>query len=464
VSVRRSAAIFGAATVMGHASQLVWLAAGSRAMSPDTFGQVLAAQTLYAVLQIFVDIGTATLGARNVARGELNDGSLGELVRIRMALVFGVAPIALFLGVLGISGSLVATIPFVAALVLFGAFNVWVPYGGGDARPWATYMFARSALPACVATGFVVLGSDFPAPLAGALECAVLVVVMVVYGQRPLRELRLALAARRGPWRAVLAIGAPPVMAQTSMAAGTFILSGAGRPAAAGVFAACVRLLTGLNAINGIVATAMYPRLAQSGRAATTADAALVTIALQLIALLAAGATGVCALAGGAITAAFIGTSSGQAATALVLTTAAALPLGNIIMFSYQLVAAGHERDSMVPFAVGAVATIGCGLVAAAVGGPRVDLVAAALVGGQLLAQCLLALRLVRRSPQLRSAAAQSTAVAVIVVLLACGSLAADLRVAAGVGLLAIAAAILWRLAPAARALAGRASNLGDRS
>ena len=55
-------------------------------------------------------------------------------------------------------------------------------------------------------------------------------------------------------------------MAQTSMAAGTFILSGSGRPAAAGVFAACVRLLTGLNAISGIVATAMYPRLAQSGR------------------------------------------------------------------------------------------------------------------------------------------------------------------------------------------------------
>ena len=111
-----------------------------------------------------------------------------------------------------------------------------------------------------------------------------------------------------------------------------------------------------------------------------------------------------------------------------MLTTAAALPLGNIIMFSYQLVARGHERDSLLPFGVGAVATIGGGLVAVAAAGPRVDLVAAALVGGQLLAQALLALRLVRRSPELRSAAAQSTVVAALVVLLACASLAEALR------------------------------------
>jgi hypothetical protein len=88
-----------------------------------------------------------------------------------------------------------------------------------------------------------------------------------------------------------------------------------------------------------------------------------------------------------------------------------------------------------------------------------VDLVAAALVGGQLLAQALLALRLARRSPELRSAAAQSTVIAAVVVLLACGSLAEALRAPAGAGLLLIAAAMAWRLAPAARALAGRGSG-----
>src|SRR5436305_10981785 len=121
---------------------------------------------------------------------------------------------------------------------------------------------------------------------------------MALWQQRPLADLRLALAGRGGPWRAVLAIGAPPVMAQASMAGGTLILSASSSPAAAGVFAACVRLLTGLNAITGIVATAMYPRLAQDRPATTTRDAALVTVGLRLNVLTTASATGVCVLVG----------------------------------------------------------------------------------------------------------------------------------------------------------------------
>lgn len=460
MSVRRSAMVFGAGTVLGHGSQLVWLAAGSRAMSPETFGTVLAAQSLYAVLQILVDIGTSTLGARIVARGELSDAARGELVRIRMTLVLCVAPIALGLGVLGVSGSLEATVPFVVALVLFGALNLWVPYGGGDARPWASYMFARSAMPAAVATGYVVLGSSFPAWLAGTLECVVLGGAMLLFGQRPLADLRLAFIARGGPWRTVASIGAPPVMAQTSIAAGTFILSGSGSPAAAGVFAACVRLVTGLNAISGIVVTAMYPRLAQSGAGGGTGDAALVTIALRLIAVLGAGVTGICVLGADTITSALIGVSSSRAGAALVLTTAAALPLGNIIMFSYQLVARGHERDALMPFAVGAVATIGCGLGVVAAAGPRVDLVAAALAGGQLLSMGVLALRFILRCPEITRAAVEASIVAAVVTVLACLSLAEPLRVPVGVSLLVIAASTLWRLAPAIRALARGSSSL----
>ncbi|MGH2839396.1 MAG: lipopolysaccharide biosynthesis protein, partial [Solirubrobacteraceae bacterium] len=432
ISVRRSAAIFGAGTVLSHGSQLVWLAAASRAMSPETFGTVLAAQVLYAVLQILVDAGTAALGARKVARGELTDQARGEIVRVRMALVLGAAPVALGLGLLGVSGSIEATAPFVVALVLFGGFSVWVPYGGGDARPWATYMFARSALPAATATGYVIVGASFPAPLAGALECVVLIVVMVLFGQRPLADLRLALATRSGPWRAVLSIGAPPVMAQTSMAAGTLILSGSGSPAAAGVFAACVRVLTGLNAISGTVATAMYPRLARSGRGGTSADAALVSTALRLIAAIGVTATAVCVLAGEAITTAFMDTSSSRAVTALVLTAAAALPLGNIIMFGYQLVAREHERDLLVSFALGAAATIGCGLAVVGAAGPRVDLVAGALLGGQLVSMGILARRIADRCPELAGAAARSVAIAVLVAAIVCAACLAAAALPAG--------------------------------
>ncbi|MEY2513745.1 MAG: hypothetical protein QOJ89_1103 [bacterium] len=462
MSVRRSAAVFGTATVLGHLSQLVWLAAASRAMSAEAFGTVLAAQALYAVLQIFVDIGTSTLGARTVARGELTGRARGELVRIRMTLVLAAAPVALVLGAAGVSGSLAATAPFVVALGLFGALNVWVPYGAGDARPWATYIFARSAVLAAAATGFALLGSGFPAPLAGTLECVVLVFVIVVYRQRALADLRAALAVRGGPWRAVGSIGAPPVLAQASMAAGTLILSGAGRPAAAGIFAACVRLLSGLNAINGIVVTAMYPRLAQVG-ADSGRGAALVTVALRLIAIVAAATTAACVLAGQALTTAFIGADSDRAAVALALTAAAAVPLGNIIVFGYQLVARGFERAVLLPFVVGAVATIGGGLVAVAAGGAQVDIVAGTLAGGQLLAMAALALRFARRSPELSGAAAEASAVALLVALLACAAIAERLRVPAGVALLAIAAVMSWRIAPALWTLAPPSLRLRHR-
>lgn len=81
MSVRRSAASFGVATVLGHLSQLVWLAAGVRVMSRAEFGTVLAAQTLYGVLQTVIDIGTNGVGARAVARGELDDERRGQIMR-----------------------------------------------------------------------------------------------------------------------------------------------------------------------------------------------------------------------------------------------------------------------------------------------------------------------------------------------------------------------------------------------
>ena len=140
-----------------------------------------------------------------------------------------------------------------------------------------------------------------------------------------------------------------------------------------------------------------------------------------------------------------------------MLTTAAALPLGNIIMFGYLLVARGDERDQVMPFAVCAVATIGGGLVAVAAAGPRVDLVAAALLGGGLLGMGMLALRFVRRAPELRGAAVEASALAAVVSLLAVAALAEELHTAIGIALLVIAAATLWRLAPAIRSLLPRA-------
>jgi O-antigen/teichoic acid export membrane protein len=461
--VRRSAARFGVATVGGHASQLVWLAAAVRVMTPAAFGSVLAAQALYAVLQVVIDVGTNGVGSRMAARGELDDVARGQIVRMRVGLALAATPPAVALGALKVSGSLAATLPFIAALFLFAALNVWEPYGAGDARPWATYTFLRSALLAVPAAGFLVAGGRFPMPLAGALECLAIVVVMLAFGRGPLPGLRLAARARGGPWRPVFAIGAPAFTAQTSVAAGTLVLSGAGSPAKAGIFAACVRLLTGINAIAGVVATSLYPRLARGAAEGSAGDREVVGVALRLIALIAGAATAFCALLGRAVAVAFLGDSSRATIAALILTMAAALPLGNTVLFTSAMVARRHERATLVPFMLGGALTIGLAIAAVALAGPRADLVAAALLIGQSATMAGLGIRAGVRCPDLAQTTRQAMAVALLVALLACASLVPGAALPAGLALLGVAAASLVRLRPLARSLLGDAVRLRRR-
>jgi O-antigen/teichoic acid export membrane protein len=451
MSVRRSAASFGLATALGHASQLLWLAAGIRVMTASEFGSVLAAQALYGVLQIVVDVGTNALGARMAARGELDDERRGEILRMRLILALAVAPVALVLGGLNVSGSLVATLPFVVALCLFAVLNVWEPYGSGDARPWATYMFARSGVLAAVAGAFLVTGGHIPVVLAGVLECLAIVGVMVIFGPTPIATLRAAVRARPGPWRSVFSASWPALATQSSLAAGTLALSGSGSPATAGVFAACVRLLSGITAINGIVATSLYPRLAQRAREGSDADRRVVTVALRLISVLAAGATAVCVLFGGAITGTFLGRSSPVEVAALVLAMAAALPLGNIVMFAYQMLARGHERAMVPPFALGSSLTVGLAVATVATAGARVDLVAASLLIGQLVNMAWLGQRVRDRCPYVARVAARAMATAALVDLVACASLLPGAALPAGLALVALAVALVAGL----RAFAG---------
>ncbi len=446
MSVRRSAASFGIATALGHASQLLWLAIGIRVMSGVDFGTVLAAQALYGVLQIVIDIGTNVVGARMVAQGELDDERRGQIVRMRLLLALAMTPVALVLGALNVSGSLPATLPFVLALVLFAVLNVWEPYGGGDARPWATYMFARSGVLAVAACGFYVLGGSFPLPLAGALECVAIVAVMAVFGRRPLAAVRVAMRVRGGPWRSVFEVVGPAFTTQTSTAAGTLVLSGAGRPAAAGIFAACVRLLTGVNAIQGIVATSLYPRLAHGRGQDPEGERHVVTIALTVIAVLGAGATAVCALFGSLIARAFLGQTSHAIVAALVLSMAAAVPIGNIAMFSYQMLARGFERATVLPFALGGPLPVVFAIVAVAIAGARVDLVAASLLGGQIVMSGGLGLRVRTTCPDVAAPAGRAIAVSLVIGALACAALVHGGALPAGLALLVLTAALLWRL------------------
>lgn len=455
MSVRRSAASFGLATALGHASQLIWLVAAIRVMSPERFGSVLAAQALYGVLQIIVDIGTNAVGARMAARGEIDDERRGQILRMRLIFALAVAPLALALGALGVSGSFQATVPFVVALVLFALLNVWEPYGAGEARPWATYMFARSGVLALAACGFLVAGGEFPVALAGVLECAVIVAVMVIFRAASPAGLRAARRARGGPWRAVFLVGGPAFTTQSSMAAGTLILSGAGHPAKAGIFAACVRLVTGVNAISGIVATSLYPRLARSAGRAADGDRQVVTVALTLIALLATAATAVSALLGRPLAAAFLGASSRAEVAALALTMAAALPLGIMLLFIFQMLARGRERATLAPYAVGGPLTVALGCATLAVAGARVELIAASLLVGQLVTMTGLGLRVRRDCPEVASATGAAMLLAGLVALLAATCLVPGGALPAGLGLLALSAVLLAQLRDFARSLIG---------
>jgi O-antigen/teichoic acid export membrane protein len=440
LSVRRSAGLFFVALSLSHLSQFIWLAAGSRAMSESTFGKVLSAQVLYALLQIVVDNGTAAFGARRAARETVSEAELGQLVRLRLVLTALAVPVGLVIA--AASGTLAATAPFMVALVGFALFNVWQPYGEGNPRPWASYMFGRSVLPAAVALGFAVAGASFPAPLAGALECVVLITIVLATGQQPLRDLRLALSARGGPWRSTLSIGVPAVIQQASLAAGTLALSVSGAARAAGVFAACVRLLTGLNALNGILATAMFPSLAEQGGLAL--GGRRVSLALRFVTALALGVTAVVCAGAGLIAQALLDHSSGTTESALVLTTAAGAATGTTVMLTYVLVAAGGERLVLPAYGAGSALTLAGAAVVVAAAAGRVDIVAAVLLAGQLVTMAGLVLATGRLLPAYGPPARAAGLGALALAVLSSAAVVADARIAVAVLLAAGALAAAW--------------------
>lgn len=455
MSVKRSVASFGLATALGHASQLLWLIVGIRVMPAADFGTVLAAQALYAVLQTVVDVGPNAIGTRMAARGELDAALRAEVLRMRLVLALAVAPVAVALGALGVSGTLGGTLPFVAALCLFAVMNVWEPYGEGDSRPWAAYTFARSAVLAVVAGGFLVAGARFPVALAGILECLAILTIMLIFGRGALADLRLAgrAGARASAWRTALWIGGPSVTAQSSLAAGTLVLTGAGSAAHAAIFASCVRLLSGINAINAVVAMSLYPRLAQGAVSESQDDRRLVSIALRLIAFLVTGVTAVCALCAAPIAVALLQTSSHTAKATLVLVVAAALPLGNIVLFNYQMIAYGRERATLTPFALGGSLTVAAAMITVAAAGPREDLVAASLLAGQLATMAVLGVRMRATSPGVGDETNRAMAVALLVGLLACASLVPGGTIPAGLTLFVLAALLGRSLWPFAKTL-----------
>lgn len=356
----RLAGFLGTATVGSHVAQIIWLGLGSRVMEPADFGAVLAAQALYAVVQNPLDVGTSFLGGRRAARGELDDSVRGSLVRTRLGV--GAMGILVVLAAMAAGGedALQAMGPFVAALPLFALLNVWERYGTGDAAPWATYIFLRAANPAMAAAVCFAVGADFPLPLAGAAECAAILIVMLAFGLQPIRHARLAYRSRLGDLRAVVNIGLPSVLSQASLSAGTILLSLSGANVAAATFGVGLRLLTGLNNLLGVLSSALFPRLA-ARFGESEADAASVGVVLRLVTVV-SGAALACVVLGAEPLSRLLLSRSGEATeTTLVLIIAGLGASGGSVALTLCLIARQSERSVLRPYTFGAAVVLGGG-------------------------------------------------------------------------------------------------------
>ena len=219
-SAVRFGAVFGSAILIGQLAQFLWLITGSRAMSTRAFGAVLAAQALYAPCRSSSTPGPTFYGARRAAAGTLDDGTRSSITRLRLQLALASALVALAVGAAGGPRSLSATAPFAVALLLFGALNYWERFGLGDSKPWSAYVVARAAGPALAAGIVVAFGGTLPVYAVGLLECLAIVAVSVGFRLGSWRTARLAFHAERGPWRSVVPISLPGVLAQLGLASG----------------------------------------------------------------------------------------------------------------------------------------------------------------------------------------------------------------------------------------------------
>lgn len=419
-STGRRVLYLGGAAVAGNLAQLAWLAAGSRTATTSVFAAVLAAQALYGVLQVLVDNGPAFHGARLAASGELDDGMRRSLVLMRLRLAGFAGCVGLAIAAAGGMTTFFAFLPFAVALAAFALLNVWEPYGRGNSAPWATYLALRSVGLAAAAALFLALDVSFPVALAGGVECGIIAATALAFRLHPLRGLHQTLSAAPAPIGTITRIGLPALVGQAALASGTVLLNTVGLAAAAATYGVGLRLLTGMNAGNGVIVTALFPRLARA-----TGSWAKVEEDDEAVRLILRSLTGVCALASAAsmllapaLGHAFLGRSGAEAEATMVLVLGVAGASVSIMVVTSVLVARREEAIVLGSYALGAALTLmgGLAVIVAAPGRPAL-VMAGALAAGQCLNATALAVRGAGRLPTLRGPMVLS---AVAAIALAC--------------------------------------------
>jgi O-antigen/teichoic acid export membrane protein len=337
----RASAVFTAAVVGGNLAQVAWLIGGARALPGGHFGTVLAAQALYAVLQMIADNGTSFLGARWSARGPLDSSQRLEIVRARFVLAAGCAVAGMIVALAGGMDMLEAFAPFAAALVLFSILNVWERYGAGNLVPFANYLLLRSLLIGALAGAVAITGGHLPLVAAGCCELAAILIVGLVWSAWSLPRGGLRVSATT--WRSARDIGLPAVLTQYNLAVGTVALGVAGQTSAAALSGVAFRLLTGLQGLNGAIGSAVFPMLARSPEPGPRqAQASRLAAASGVV--VAAIALGVVAVAAGPIVHLLLDGEGAIEESALILAVATAGATGLVMHRSFALVAGQEER------------------------------------------------------------------------------------------------------------------------
>lgn len=450
-SVRRGSLALGLGMAASNLAQVGWLVVGRHTFRHGEFGLVLAAQSLYGVLQIVLDNGPSWEGARLAASGELTAAARTGLVRARCALAAACIPVAVLVGAVGDIRVLVASLPYLAALMMFALLNVWEPLGRGRLAPYASYVGGRSAgLCAAVVLAYA-FGATLPLEVPGLVECGVIAVVALIAGQRKLSL--TAASVTRPAWRSIWQIGAPAVVSQYNYAVGTVLLGVTGRTVAAAIAGVGMRLVSGLGGANGVVSTAAFPRLARTSRWQRS-DEVLAGALLIGVACVSALAVAVGLAIAAPLAHAFLGHSPPSSRVSLVIALAGGAGAAVTVQLVFVLVAARQERAILRASLTGAAVLSG-GAIAGALSS---DGTAAVIVcAGFAVGQAVTAVMLLRVCGSRTSTPgwALPPAFALVVLLPVAGIAAGQptfvrLPAAAVVTIVAcVAAAIAWRHATA---------------
>jgi hypothetical protein len=393
-SVRRASGVLGVAILVSNAGQIAWLAAGRGAFGPGHFGAVLAAQSLYGLLQMALDNGASWEGARHAAAGTLSVERRASLIRARTLLAAASALVTLVVGLVGDERMLIASGPFMLALILFALLNVWEPLGKGRMGPYATLVGGRSLALATVVVGASALGWHLPLVVPGCVECAVLLMAAAV-ARQPWPRLA---SGERAPWGTIGRVGTPAVVLQYELAIGTVLLGVSGRVLPAATMGVTARLVSGLGSVQGAAATALFPRLARTPKWRRR-DANLAGAGVALTVLVAVVGLAGTIVGGGLIAAGFLGHHDASTRAALMLGVSGAAGAGITIQLVLILIALRLERTVFPALATGAaIATAGAIAGTLVTGTVGVVVVAASFAVGQSLTAVMLGFACLRQT------------------------------------------------------------------